>query len=146
MTQPRRNPQYIDGIIHPAQKPKAKKFRIPRKIYPKVAVVFGLLTILLTTILILHFRHSSRNQDNVTVVKGEVAQHMMLPNNEQPALATVTDSKKLNSVFLKQAHDGDKILIYAKAKRVIIYRPSIDRIIDIGPIQIDTPPQAPATQ
>mgnify|MGYP000954817115 len=74
---------------------------------------------------------------NVDVVTKKVAQHMLLPTNETPALLTVTNSAKLTTDFLKQAKNGDKILIYENNKKAIIYRPSIDRIVAVGPIQID---------
>lgn len=71
-------------------------------------------------------------------VEREVGRHYLLPTNEQPALVTVEDESKVTSPFLKQAKNGDKILIYANAKIVIIYRPSIDRIVAVGPVFIDT--------
>jgi len=74
---------------------------------------------------------------NVNVVTGLVSKHIMLPNDETPALLTVTDTSKLTTDFLKQASNGDKVLIYQKHKKAIIYRPSIDRIVDVGPVVID---------
>jgi hypothetical protein len=73
-------------------------------------------------------------------VAAKVSKHYILPTNETPALATVTDSKKLNTPFLKNAKDGDEILIYQKNRIVIIYRPGVDRIVGVGPVTIDTPP------
>lgn len=65
-----------------------------------------------------------------------VQKHYLLPVNEQPALATITDPSKLTTKFLKNTRQGDKLLIYQKASKVIIYRPSIDRVVDVGPVQI----------
>ncbi len=69
-----------------------------------------------------------------------VRYHMDLPADETPALATVTDSTKLNTPLLKAAKNGDKILIYQKHTMAIIYRPVVDRIIGFGTVTIDTPP------
>jgi hypothetical protein len=69
-------------------------------------------------------------------IEQEVGRHYLLPTNEQPVLATVTDRTQVTTPFLKQAQDGDKILIYPTAKVVIIYRPSIDRIVAVGPVEI----------
>ena len=77
--------------------------------------------------------------NNVAVVKRLVARHYVLPADEEPALATVTDTTKLQTPFLKQSQNGDKLLVYQKAARAIIYRPSIDRIIDIGPVSLEAP-------
>lgn len=67
---------------------------------------------------------------------------MQLPTSEKPSLmATVTDTSALKTPFLKEAKNGDKIIVYEKARRVIIYRPSTDRIVDIGPIELSNIPK-----
>ncbi|HTH72324.1 MAG TPA: hypothetical protein VL737_03090 [Candidatus Pristimantibacillus sp.] len=93
-------------------------------------------------------KHSANtaNLDNVTAVKAKVASHYLLPADEEPALATVTDKSRLNTPFLKTADNGDKILIYQQNHLAIIYRPSIDRIVSVGPVTIDAPPQATQPQ
>lgn len=73
--------------------------------------------------------------DNVQI-KRLVGLHVILPEGEEPVLATITDKNKLESEFLKRGQDGDRVLIYSKAKKVIIYRPSIDRVVEIGPVSI----------
>lgn len=75
--------------------------------------------------------------NDVTYVTGRVSRHMVLPSDEVPALLTVTDNAKLTSSFLKQAKNGDKVLVYQTNKKAILYRPDVDRIIDVGPVVID---------
>lgn len=71
---------------------------------------------------------------------GSVGRHVILPEGEEPVIATVTDSAMLpDQPFLKQARAGDRILFYQEVKKVIIYRPSTDRIVDIGPLSIAQP-------
>jgi hypothetical protein len=72
-------------------------------------------------------------------VMQRVSRHYLLPSGETPALATITDTAKLTSPLFKTAHNGDKVLIYQTNHTAIIYRPSIDRIVAVGPVQIDTP-------
>ena len=56
----------------------------------------------------------------------EVAKLITLPTDEDPTIATVTDLSKLQSQpFFVHAQLGDKVLIYSKAKKAIIYRPSL---------------------
>ncbi len=74
--------------------------------------------------------------DSVKVVKTLIARHYILPPSEEPALATITDATKLQTPFLKHAKNGDKILIYQTAGVAIIYRPSLDRIVTVGPVNI----------
>ena len=64
-----------------------------------------------------------------------VGDHMLLPVGETPTLATVSDLHALEGqAFFKNAREGDKVLMYLVSKRAILYRPSIDRIIEVGPI------------
>lgn len=59
-----------------------------------------------------------------------VGRHMMLPN-EIPTVTGVTDVATLrDQPFFAKALNGDQILVYSK--RAILYRPSIDKIIEVG--------------
>jgi len=69
-----------------------------------------------------------------------------------PSVATVKDITKLQSQpFFAKAQNGDKVLIFADAKRAILYRPTTHRIIDVSPLfsapvnPTPTPTLAPAT-
>ena len=105
-----------------------------------VALVgFGLVAGLLTIIIINTRPHTAAGTEEKRVAAA-VARHVILPSDETPALATVTDPTKLtNNRLLSQAKQGDKILIYAKWKQAIIYRPSSDRVVDIGPVDVAAP-------
>ncbi len=71
-------------------------------------------------------------------VRSAVSKHIILPVGEDPTLATVTNKNDLKDEFLKKNADtGDKILIYYKSLKVIIYRPEIDKLIATGPLEID---------
>lgn len=74
---------------------------------------------------------------DVSYVVSRVSRHMILPSDETPALLTVTDTTKLTSTFLRQAKNGDKVLVYQANKKAVIYRPSADKIVDVGPVVID---------
>ncbi len=65
----------------------------------------------------------------------DVGDHMLLPADETPTLATVSDMHALEGQeFFQNAAEGDKVLMYLRSRKAIIYRPSIDRIIEVGPI------------
>jgi len=74
---------------------------------------------------------------------GAVGKLIELPS-DTPKIATVTDAEALkkNQPFFDNSQNGDKILIFQK--EVILYRPSADKIINVGPV-INSPPQT-ATQ
>jgi hypothetical protein len=58
---------------------------------------------------------------------------------ETPTVATVTDKSKLaKNDFFKQAENGDKVLIYAQARRAYLYRPTAKQLIDVTPLSIQS--------
>jgi len=70
----------------------------------------------------------------------KIGKIMVLPTGETPVLATVSDKTKLsNQDFFKNAKNGDKVLLYFKAKKAILYDPVAGKIIDIGPIYVPEP-------
>lgn len=62
---------------------------------------------------------------------------VVLPEGEDPVVATVTDKEKLKDqpVFAR-AENGDKILIYAKAQKAYIYNPGKNVLVDVVPVNI----------
>ncbi len=79
-----------------------------------------------------------------TLVK-DLGKVMDLPADETPTLATVTDKAKLASQpFFKNAEDNDKVLIYVKAGKAILYRPTTHKIIDVSTVNIADDQQSAA--
>ena len=67
----------------------------------------------------------------------EVGKLIVLPTGEQPTVATVSDINKLKSQsFFANAQNGDKVLIYTKAQKAILYDPSQKKIVEVGPINL----------
>jgi len=91
-----------------------------------------------------------KNPDIITKQEGtwlveKISKLMSLPTGEEPSTATVLDKEKLkDQPFFANAENGDKILIYAKAKKAILYRPSTDKIIEVMPIALDADKNAEA--
>ncbi len=70
-------------------------------------------------------------EENKKVV-AQVGKLIKLPS-ETPSVATVSDITKLgNQTLFQNAQNGDKVIIFNKAKRAIVYRPSENLIIEIG--------------
>lgn len=69
----------------------------------------------------------------------EVGKLVDLPSGENPTIATITEVEKLKvQPLFAKAKNGDKVLIFTKAKKVIIYDPVAKKILDIAPISIGT--------
>lgn len=72
----------------------------------------------------------------------EVGKLIVLPTDEKPTIATVSDVEKVKEQpFFKNAKNDDKVLIYTNAKKAILYRPSEKRIIEVGAVNINQQPQ-----
>lgn len=62
----------------------------------------------------------------------DLGEIMILPE-ETPTLATVTDPEKLkDQPFFANAKAGDKILIYTTSKKIILYSPTLNKIVEVG--------------
>ena len=54
---------------------------------------------------------------------------------EKPTIVNVTDRDKLqDQEFFKKAQNGDKVVIYETIRRIFLYRPSLNKIIDVAPL------------
>jgi hypothetical protein len=71
-------------------------------------------------------------------LRDKVSKIQQVPD-ETPTLATVQDADKLREQeFFKDAENGDKVLIFTEAKKAIIYRESDNRVINSGPIVLNS--------
>jgi len=83
-------------------------------------------------------------QDPIRVAQQEaedlvkrVGKLIVLPEGEQPTIATVSDAESLKEQpFFSNSKIGDKVLIYTGARRVILYDPVNNRIVEVAPLSI----------
>ena len=69
---------------------------------------------------------------NLEAIVGKL---IVLPEGETPTVATVSDPNALtNQAFFSSAKKGDRVLIYAKAKKAILYDPVLNKIINVAPL------------
>lgn len=76
-------------------------------------------------------------QEQLATTLAAVSEHMTLPEDDEPVLSVVTDAKALiaEQAFFAGVVDGDQVLLFPKNLKAIIYSPSRDRIINVGPIE-----------
>lgn len=113
----------------------------------KRRLLVGLLVVLLVlacgTSALLFFKYQRAIDTNTNKEADAIAKRIgdivSLPS-EKPSISTVLDRSKLtNKVLKERAHNGDKLLIYDKAKRIILYRPSVGKVIDMLTIEPAAP-------
>lgn len=76
-------------------------------------------------------------QEEENLIK-HVGTLISLPQGEKPTVWTVSDIDKLkDQSFFKNAKNGDKVLVYTNAKKVVLYRPLEDRVVDVGSVNIN---------
>ena len=102
------------------------------------------LVVVLSMISIHLYRKSQRlspsgNTASNRALISEVGRIAVLPRDETPTIATVADPEALsNQDFFADAEVGYKVLIYPLAKKAFLYDPQAKKIVNIGPIAIDS--------
>ncbi len=76
-------------------------------------------------------------KQEVIAILDKVGKLIELPTDEEPTVATVTDKEKLKEQkFFSKAENEDKVIIFVKAQKAILYRPSWNKVIEVA--RIDT--------
>lgn len=79
----------------------------------------------------------NQNQTEAQELIAEISQFLILPEGEQPTVATVSDPEILKGQpFFVNAKRGDKVLIYSRTKKAILYDPIAKKIIEVAPINL----------
>lgn len=135
--------------------------KIPRNKQSAYIIVFIVVLLALGSAIFFYGKYKEEYNKARQIIGGENAQAakeiiakigklMELPTGEEPTLATVSDITKLaGQPFFSRAKNGDKVLIYTKVQKAILYRPSTNKIIEVATInlnQTETPPQAATTK
>jgi len=66
-----------------------------------------------------------------------VGKLIILPADETPTIATVTDKEALKEYpFFNNASVGDRVLIYEKAGKAVLYNPALNKVVEIAPFNL----------
>lgn len=121
---------------------KLKTKRFFRKYFP---IIMILLVVVLAATSVYFYRKANNDpnaatQAEVKSLVNKVGRLMVLPDGEIPTIATVSDPEALqDQVFFLDAKKGDKVLIYSGARKAILYSPEFNKIINIAPLNSETP-------
>ncbi len=84
-------------------------------------------------------RQQAKAEEEVKSIVNRVSILIEVPKDETPQVAAINDAESLakTQAFFTNAKNGDQILIYLKEQKAYIYRPSENKIINVGPIVTD---------
>lgn len=107
-------------------------------------IVISLVALLIISIAGMAYFYQKANADPQKVAQKElndaivaIGRLIVLPANETPTLATVSDPEKLkDQAFFINAKKGDKVLIYTVARKAILYSPSLNKIVEVAPVNV----------
>lgn len=78
-------------------------------------------------------------QDQTKDLIDKIGKLIVLPQGEQPTIATVTDLAPLkDQAFFATAEVGDKVLIFSTAKKAILYSEKLNKIKEVAPVNSGT--------
>jgi hypothetical protein len=82
---------------------------------------------------------SQITQSEQQVLLEKVGKLILLPKDEEPTIASVTDPAKLkDQPFFANAATGDRVIIYTNARKAILYRPSTNILVEVAPVNVGT--------
>ena len=114
----------------------------------RVSSLLGLLVVLAAVVAgNYYYQYQLIKNDPQKVVQEEskdlvaaVSELIVLPDGEQPTIATVSDPEALKGqAFFSKAKKGDKVLIYTNARKAILYNPTTHKIVEVAPLTIGNP-------
>lgn len=141
----------------PKKPKKQRQFKLPRirlpKTGPNTPWLIVIVALAFSVFMFMQYREAktklqpaAASKKQVTSLVGSVAKLAVVPTDETPTVITVLDAEKVNNqTFYADAKDGDKVLVFNKKKRAILYRPSTNQIVNIAPIVV-APSGATQTQ
>lgn len=84
---------------------------------------------------------TAKVQQETDSLVASVGKLILLPQGETPTIATVSDPAKLkDQPFFANAKSGDKVLLYQNAKKVYLYDPVANKIVEVAPINVSSNP------
>jgi hypothetical protein len=83
-------------------------------------------------------KEAKAKAETASLIK-QVSKLMILPTDDEPAIFDITDPSQLSSqqAFFAGAEKGDKLMVYSKTAKAIIYSPKRDVIVIVGPVTFD---------
>lgn len=70
---------------------------------------------------------------------------VMIVPNEQPQIATVTNSSvlKAQQPFYINVENGDVLFVFPQTDKAVLFRPTTHQIVNAGPVNVQSPSKKP---
>ncbi|MCX6712282.1 MAG: hypothetical protein NT041_01155 [Candidatus Vogelbacteria bacterium] len=88
---------------------------------------------------------AAASEAQAKAILAKLAVHMVLPTGEVPQIGQIDDPVQAAKAqpFVAGAIKGDLLIVYVKAAKAIVYSPSRDLVVNVGPVSMN--PEKPAT-
>jgi len=119
-----------------------------------LVVIFALMSLVSTGVSFYLYRQyrtrtpgaDSLPQSDADKIMKKIGAVFELPS-ETPTVVTVVDREKLQGqAFFQKAQNGDQIIVFENARRVLLYRPSTGKIVDFAPLVVNSSTSAAERQ
>jgi hypothetical protein len=117
----------------------AEEKQQPRKRQKAIILLSVLLALMVGASILLLMKYRQATSSNPVTQQQQLTDQLsklieMPP--DAPVISTVLDSSKLtNKALAARARNGDKLFIFSDSKRLVLYRPSDNKVVDMLNIQ-----------
>lgn len=118
-----------------APQPSVQKATRPAEKRRRLMILGIIILTLIGLVVLFAARQNTARTADARLIQS-VSNMVVLPDDETPTVSTVVDKTQLDQPFLSDAENGDKVLLYFKAGKAVVYRPSSGKIVNIGPLEI----------
>lgn len=124
----------------------AAPIKVAKKIIKKKVGLIILVVLVLAAVALGILRRQSVNwnDDKLTAAEQKIlitkiGNLIALPDEAQPVFALVTDAEKLRTeqAFYANVQNGDILLVLPTTRKAIIYSPSADKLVNVGPFVVN---------
>lgn len=131
-------------MLHKLKSWLSNKSSLEALLRQRVKILVGVLVIIVLVAVYFYRQYTvlktnpqAAAENEVQKLVQQVGRLIVLPSDETPTVATVSDPEKLkNQPFFANAKAGYKVLIYTNAKKAILYDFVNNKIVEVAPLNI----------
>ncbi len=112
-------------------------FRSRRRVAAMIVIVFIILGGYFVYEKYFNLTPAEKAKKELAAAVAGVSKLIILPQGDEPVLATVTDAKTLiaQQAFFAGSENGDQLLLFPRNLKAVLWSPSRNVVVNVGPIQ-----------